>query len=88
MLIDGEALDTCDVISGVPQGTMLGPVLFLLFINCLPRIIMNPCKLFAHDLTVHCDITSEADVGIIQEDIDRLVDWETTWSVDFHPDKC
>ena len=88
MLVDGEASDTCTVISGVPQGNALGLILYLLFINDLPSVINNPCKLFADDLVVYCDIKSEVDAATLQEDMNRLADWERTCGMKFHLDKC
>ena len=42
---------------------------------------------FADNLVVYCDSKSETDVATLQEDMNRLVDWETTWGMKFHPDK-
>ena len=68
MLVEGEASDTCVVISGVSQGTVLGAVLLVLFINNLPSVINNPCKLFANDLVVYCNIKSKVDAATLKEE--------------------
>ena len=88
VLVDGEASEHCDVISGVPQGTVLGPVLFLLFINDLPTVIDSQCKLFADDLVVYRQVRDQEDVAALQRDMDSLAAWESTWGMKFHPDKC
>ena len=75
VLVDGEAPDTCKVISEVPQGIVLGPVLFLLFIN----VINKPYKLFANNLVIYENIKSQVDAATLHEDVNRLADWETTW---------
>ena len=80
--------DTCNVISGLPHLTVLGPVLFHLFINDLLSVINNPCKLFANEMVVYyITVKSKADVVTLQEDINRLADLETTLGMKFHPDK-
>ena len=88
VLVDGEASDFCQVLSGVPQGTVLGPVLFLLFINDLPQMIDSPCKLFADDLLVYRRISTPQDIDALQQDLGKLEQWEDTWGMKFHPDKC
>jgi hypothetical protein len=88
VLVDGEASEHCDVISGVPQGTVLGPVLFLLFINDLPTVIDSQCKLFADDLVVYRQVRDQEDVQALQRDMNSLEKWESTWGMKFHPDKC
>ena len=76
MLVDGKASELCDVVSGVPQGTVLDPVLFLLFINNLPSTIYSPCKLFADDLVVYHEMKDQSDVTNLQQDMDNLAEWE------------
>ena len=49
MVINGSQLDECNVVSGVPQGSVLGPLLFLIYVNDLPRVISSPSLLFADD---------------------------------------
>ena len=65
-----------EVISSVPQGAVLGPLLFTFFINDLPNKVKNPCKL------------SVEDVHEIQENINRLQSWSKTWKMSFNYEKC
>ena len=88
VVVDGESSPSCDVDSGVPQGTVMGPILFLLFINDLPPTISSPCKLFADDLIVYRKITKQTDCNILQYDMNKLAKWERVWGMKFHPDKC
>jgi hypothetical protein len=88
VLIDGAHSDVRDVISGVPQGTVLGPVLFLIFINDLPGHISSSCKLFADDLVVYREIKDSQDAELLQKDMDSLAQWETKWGMKFNLDKC
>ena len=76
------------MISGVPQGTVLGPLLFLIFINDLPECVISKTRLFADDAVVYREIRSEKDCLELQKDLYELEKWENTWGMSFHPDKC
>ena len=74
-----------NVISGIPQGSVLGPILFNLFINDLPDNIRSKCMLFADDTKIYN--TSE-NSKILQEDIDTLERWTEKWNLYFNTEKC
>ena len=59
--LDSELSDWVYVKSGIPQGSVLGPILFVVFINDMPRVIKNCCKLFADDAKIYSAIQSEDD---------------------------
>ena len=86
--MDGQSSDYCQVVSGVPQGTVMGPILFLIFINDLPNTVNSPCKLFADDLLIYRQICNREDEVKLQQDLDKLALWESRWGMKFHPDKC
>ena len=86
--IDDKASDVALVTSGVPQGSVLGPILFLIFINDMPECINSKCRLFADDSIVYRTITSVADSIALQKDLDSLHEWEVTWGMSFNPSKC
>ena len=74
--------------SGVPQGSVLGPCLFLLFINDLPNGLTSTTRLFADDTACHKIIDKATDQQDLQRDLDMLAAWESRWLMSFHPDKC
>ena len=75
------------VTSGVPQGSVLGPVLFVIYINDLPTHIKSQILMFADDTKIYQLHDGETN-NIIQEDIQELDKWAEKWKLNFHPDKC
>ena len=73
------------VLSGVPQGSVLGPILFLLFINDLPEAMSNVIKMFADDVKM---IVNPAQLQSIQNDLKLLQEWEINWLLKFNIEKC
>ena len=88
VVVDGATSDKVPVISGVPQGTVLGPLLFLLFINDLPACVESKTRLFADDCIVYRNVKTLQDCQALQNDLYKLTDWERKWGMLFHPDKC
>ena len=76
------------VYSGVPQGSVLGPILFLIYINDLPECVKSSCKIFADDTKIYGKADTLQDVEKIQKDLDMLVGWSQTWLLDFNTGKC
>ena len=77
-----------NVISGVPQGSVLGPILFLLYINDIPSIVDSHLLLFADDIKFYRRIQSENDIIQLQKDINDLLNWFNTWLLNFNIPKC
>ena len=88
VLLDGVTSSQAEVLSGVPQGTVLGPLLFLAFINDMPEVTTSETRLFADDGLLYREIKTEADSAELQKDLNSLEDWEQTWQMHFHPEKC
>ena len=70
------------MLSRIPQGSILGPILFIIYINDLPGVVGSVCKLFADDCKLYRNIESEADMMELQEDIERLCKWSRDWFKD------
>ena len=88
VVLDGQASDPVPVLSGVPQGSVLGPVLFLIFINDLLDNIRSSVRLFADDCVLYRNIKSPIDMQILQDDLNSLAQWVTDWQMKFNVAKC
>ena len=89
VVIDGEESDAVAVTSGVPKGSDLGPILFLLYIDDMPKYTKHSrVRLFADDTIVYLTITNMNDCQNLQEDRKRLEEQENEWLMEFHPAKC
>ena len=86
---DGATSDSAPVLSGVPQGTVLGPILFLIYINDLPDGVVNSTvRLFASDCIIYRPIRCKKDTELLQSDLNSVGSWEKTWLMQFNTDKC
>ncbi len=89
VLIEGSFSNWLPVTSGVPQGSILGPLLFLLYINDMPSVASNTdTALFADDAKCIKKISCSADARVLQDDLNRLHCWSNKWSLRFNAGKC
>ena len=90
VLVEGTTSPPKPVVSGVPQGTVLGPLFFLVYINdiCSELSPGTTMRLFADDSLIYRTIKTPQDSLILQKDLNTLQKWESTWKMEFHPDKC
>ena len=88
VLINGAKSEWIPVSSGVPQGTLLGPILFNVFIIDIVDNINSEIRLFADDCVCYRQIRSHEDHIALQKDIHHLGDWAQRWNMRFEPSKC
>jgi len=81
VVVDGVQSKSAVVKSGVPQGTVLGPLLFLLYINDLPDCVSSQVRLFADDCLLYRTIRTAVDQSALQEDLKRLEQWCVKWGM-------
>ena len=88
--VDNEFSNWKPVKSGIPQGSVLGPILFVIFINDMPEVVKNLCKLFADDAKLFCSVhlRDETNNKSLQEDINALMEWSNKWQLPFNIGKC
>ena len=86
--VNGELSSPKPVLSGIPQGSVLGPLLFVLYINDLPDVVQSNVLLFADDTKIFKQVTTKEDADALQNDIDALNIWSEKWLLKFNTDKC
>ena len=88
VVVEGEKSRSAHVGSGVPQGTVLGPLLFLCHINDLPERVTSQIRLFADDCLLYRPINSPQDHQTLQQDLNNLQIWADDWGMRFNAKKC
>ena len=88
VVVEDEQSDSVPVASGVPQGSVLGPILLLAYINDLPQDIVSQVRRFADDTAIYLTLDNKNDSDTLQKDIDRLQAGEARWDIEFNPSKC
>ena len=88
VVINGECSKWYPVTSGIPQGSVLGPLLFVLYINDFPNCVSSSAYLFADDTKIYKVISESNDNISFQDDINSLQTWSDKWQLKFHPVKC
>ncbi|CAF0917391.1 unnamed protein product [Brachionus calyciflorus] len=88
VVLDGFKSDWIDVLSGVHQGSVIGPLLFIIFINDLPIVLSIICKLFADDSKLINVIRNIKDRVDSQQNINKILNWTTEWKLDLNLVKC
>ena len=87
VMVNGTASTWEEVTSGVPQGSVLGPILFVIYINDLPDSVLSNLLLFADDSKVYKSIANVEDRTQLQTDLHSMYIWSEKWLLYFHPDK-
>ena len=87
-LVNGAKSDWAPVLSSVPQGTVLGPLLFSLYINDISTDIDSEIRLFADDCVCYWEIKATEATLKLHKDIDQLGCWARKWGMRFQPVKC
>lgn len=88
VIVNGESSSAGAVLSGIPQGTVLGPLLFVIYINDILDNINSEGLLFADDAKIFRTISCKNDALLLQDDILQLEAWSDIWLLKFHPGKC
>lgn len=88
VVVNGECSEWAPVSSGVPQGSVLGPLLFLIYINDLDTGIISKLSKFADDTKLGANAANPTAVAFLQDDLNRIGEWSEKWQMPFNTDKC
>ena len=88
VVINGRYSDWTYISSGVPQGSVLGPTLFLMFINDLEDGVHSTVLNFADDTKLYTEVTKEEGGEQLQDDLDKCTEWAKQWMMEFNVAKC
>ena len=84
VVVNGQVSSTCYVTSDVQQGSVLGPTLFLLYINDLPDTVTCNTSLYADDTLLYQEVNTKQDQLDFQANVDRVYEWSQKWEIPFN----
>ena len=88
VVLRGCASPWASVTSGVPQGSVLGPILFILYINDLPEAVASTIKIFADDTKIYRSVSPSSGFIELQKDLEAVTLWSEKWQLPFNVSKC
>ena len=88
VIVNGSRSSWTRVTSGIPQGSVLGSLLFVCYVNDMPENITSTAYMFADDTKVYRNIKTHIDREVLQSGLSRLEDWSRKWQLRFNADKC
>ena len=89
VVINGTFSDWAIVTSGVPQGTVLGPLLFLIYVNDLASVVKHSTvKMFADDVLLYAPANTLKECSSLQNDLTAISSWASRWQLKLNPTKC
>ena len=88
MILNDSSSRWHSVMSGVPQGSVLGPLLFIIYVNDLDSAVTSSISKFADDTKVYRDVSQDSDSLALQSDLEKLVLWANEWQMTFNSKKC
>uniref|UniRef100_A0A6G5A9M6 Reverse transcriptase domain-containing protein n=1 Tax=Rhipicephalus microplus TaxID=6941 RepID=A0A6G5A9M6_RHIMP len=88
VILHGVRSSDVSVLSGVPQASVLGPLLFLIFINDLTEHLSCRVRLYADDCCIYREVSSESDSQLLQNDLNKIMSWCSTWNMTLNLSKC
>ena len=88
VIVGNKHSNWANVKSGIPQGSVLGPILFIIYINDLPNEIKSYSKMFADDTKIFKALYSIQDSTTLQDDLIKLAEWSNIWQLPFNESKC
>ena len=84
MHLCGSKSGWINIFSGVPQGSVLGPFLFIIYVNDMPNVVSSDLYMFADDTKLYRTITSESDCNILQQHLNNVINWGNKWLTNFN----
>jgi hypothetical protein len=88
VVVNRSSSESIPVPSSVPQGFVLEPLLFLVYVNDLPQSLTSKVRLFADETAIYLTISSTSQSEILQNDLNTHEHWSREWDMEFNPSKC